>query len=635
MDWLNEGRMNPVLKPLVMMLNYKKIKRGLWSPLVLVLASLAFLAACGDDDEECQNRFDCPAEQVCSRSVCTLPSSTGSCVSDDECPRGESCQSRLCRPVGDGPNNPDNNSSNPDNNSNPSNNSSNPSNNNAPDMGNNNTPDIGNNDEPDEPEDLDPPEIVQNTPSVGQTDVPVDTDIVITFNEPIRDFGLEFKVEIWNVDSNTQVETSPRLEGNILTLDPTEDLVEGAPYQVVVSNEVADLAGNRLPDEVRWFFSTAIRENNEHRALALKFAPVVHQEIDSDTNRGRVDYFTRVDFDGNYDAQDNFANHRNADIKAAAYYNVIESKTHYFIQYLFYYPGYFEGTTNNRLYPHDVSTVQVVVRKADGDASDDLFLLAESGYGQGGEFSFAVDGLGLDERNQGDLVHFFPEEEFWRDSHYLSYHGQNFHGACHWNWEPGLQHLPVAAWCNHVAGEFRNPESSVAFYPGDQSQGRVDVECDVNDDAACAPDLGISCVEGTCRDDRGLRALGYTLIDFRSTLWVRRTNVNTNINLFESSRTTYNPHSESGERPGLGEGLRFPVGLVSDNPNNKGGLPFDWDSFGSVSRGQWWLDPAYTFYENYRLEMLEEDGVINEGVSVEYCYNPYLNIDNRGQEGCE
>lgn len=597
-----------------------------WGGLLVALFGLAAsLSACSGGKEECVNRFDCAEDLVCQGGSCVAPSVDGQCANDDECPRGEICVTRECRAAGG--NNGDVNTNNGDanndmdmgaNNGDPV--DMNPNNNNPPDL-------TGE----DEPEDQEPPTLTMTSPAPGQTNVSIETNLTLTFSEPVRDFGIEFKVMLLDVDLNTMVPLAGRVEGNIVTLDPMENLRVGSPYQVIVTNEISDLAGNRLGDEQRWFFTTVVAEDEADRALAQRYAPVVYQEVDP--NRAASDTFTKVNFDGNFVSEDNFDNFRDIPLKASAYYIVLETQSHYFLQYLYYYPAYYDRNLTQNLYPHDVSTVQVVVRKAT-EASPEQLLMIESGYGIGGLFAFAMQGQGVDDRNQGNVVYNFSAEEVWRDSHYLGYFGSNFHGASHWGWAPGFQELSYAPWSNHAANSFNNAATGIVYYPGVLSQGPAELTCDVNDSSACAPELGITCQEGTCRDANARSALSYDLLDYRSQLWVRRTNIDENTSLFVSTRDAYVPHPNSGARPGVDENRLFPVGFASDEEKNRGSLPYAWSTGGSIANGQWWLDPAWTISSQYRLE--PNDGeTVNPNVSLEYCYHPYFDINRRGQEGCQ
>jgi hypothetical protein len=494
---------------------------------------------------------------------------------------------------------------------------------------NNDPPDLPPQDDPEE-EDREPPMLREATPEPGQAEVSVDTNLVLTFNEPIRTLGLEFKILLKDVDRNVDVPMRGQVVENVATMDPTEPLRPGTPYQVIVTNQISDTSGNLLGDEVRWYFSTAVEEDAEHRALAERYAPVVFQEVDPARSRG--DFFTRVDFDGEYDVADNLESWRDVPLKAAAYYIVIESETHWYIQYLYYYPVYFERNVAQEFQPHDLAATQVVVEKADGEASPEKLLMAETGYGQGGLFGFAVEGLGIEDRNQGNLVFSFSPDAVWEGTHYLAYHGASYHAPGHWLWQPDFRQITYAPTVNHRAGEFNEPAQGVVFYPGaGEGQGPDDLAC--SNDAGCAPELGVTCQGGTCKNADGQKALRYGLLDYRSTLWVRRTNIGEDVDLFVSNPLTYAPHRDSGVRPGSDEGRQFPGALAATENASRGDLPYGWPSDGSLSRGQWWLDPAYAFTHRYRFAPTQ-DGVINPGVSVEYCFHPYFDIDKRGEAAC-
>ena len=75
---------------------------------------------------------------------------------------------------------------------------------------------------------------------------------------------------------------------------------------------------------------------NEEKALAQKFAPVLWQELGSDVP---ADWFTRVDFDGDWVAENNWENlDRVLAPPAAVYYSVIETKSRWYITYALFFP---------------------------------------------------------------------------------------------------------------------------------------------------------------------------------------------------------------------------------------------------------------------------------------------------------
>ncbi len=601
-----------------------------WVWLALVGVAATLMSCSSASESTCATRFECEQGQVCLAGQCDLPAPDGSCTNDNECLIGDICVGRLC--VDDDPVNNDDNNDPPPNNDNNDPPPPNNDDNNDPPPPNNDIPDdCGNGvcnaseDEESCPEDCEPdrepPQVVSVSPDIGQTGVSTNTLIAITFSEPVRAFGLEQKIVLSNADTLETVEFVAGQEGSVVTLQPTAPLLDGTPYQVLVTSQNSDERGNRLPDDYRWYFSTAVAPEAEHARIAQEFAPVIYQEVDSNSVRGDADFFTAIDFDGDFNASNNGAAFRDADLPMRAYYSVMETFTHVFVQYLYYFPAYHNINTN-QTHEHDMTAVLVVLAR-DGD--DLRFVMSETGY-RSQFFGFAVEGEGIDDRNQGKLELTFPREALVDGKRAPIYIGRNFHGACHWLWRPEGFAISTAPWCIHDAEAFRDPDESAVFYPGGGSLVSQ-LDCDANDPNVCDPELGITCQETVCTDEQGIRAQSYSLEDFREDLWVRRINISGNDQLF-NGRSTYRPHESSGQRPGAGENRKYPATLESSDSNSRGEMPFIWEAPGAISAGQWWLDPAYSLSESFRF------GEDVDSFSTTYCYNPYFDIDQRGQDGC-
>ncbi|MGX6602985.1 hypothetical protein ACWKSP_12725 [Micromonosporaceae bacterium Da 78-11] len=89
--------------------------------------------------------------------------------------------------------------------------------------------------------------------------------------------------------------------------------------------------------------------------LALRWAPIHYQDVDATGSHalgGKADYLTRYDFDGNLIGRDNWE-HAGQNTRAAAYYSVVETSTHWYLTYFFYHPRdwvdhpFFEGEHEN------------------------------------------------------------------------------------------------------------------------------------------------------------------------------------------------------------------------------------------------------------------------------------------------
>lgn len=99
--------------------------------------------------------------------------------------------------------------------------------------------------------------------------------------------------------------------------------------------ELTDTSGSKLQKQTK--------NSSFHLDLAYFHAPVHYQDIDptgSHGLNGKADYITAYDFDGDFNAKNNWNNIGEKDIKAKAvsYYSVVETPTHYFIIYAFFHP---------------------------------------------------------------------------------------------------------------------------------------------------------------------------------------------------------------------------------------------------------------------------------------------------------
>ena len=79
---------------------------------------------------------------------------------------------------------------------------------------------------------------------------------------------------------------------------------------------------------------------DRERALAARFAPVLHQRLTPEVATHRFDYITRFDFDGDWIGNNNWAHAEDAryPLQAYLYYAVVETETHYFITYAAFHP---------------------------------------------------------------------------------------------------------------------------------------------------------------------------------------------------------------------------------------------------------------------------------------------------------
>lgn len=124
--------------------------------------------------------------------------------------------------------------------------------------------------------DVTAPTVSAFSPSDGASDVLVESNLVVTFDEDIaKGSG---NIVIYNASDDTAVQTiaigSASVSGNELTINPS-DLGYGASYYVqIAGTAIDDLAGNSfagISDTTTWNFATEAAEIEEPLAVSLMF----------------------------------------------------------------------------------------------------------------------------------------------------------------------------------------------------------------------------------------------------------------------------------------------------------------------------------------------------------------------------
>lgn len=104
----------------------------------------------------------------------------------------------------------------------------------------------------------------------------------------------------------------------------------------------------------------------DRAALALRWAPVHHQDVDQTGAHGiggAADYITRVDFDGDFEARNDWENAGRFPFTAYAYSSVVETSTHWFIVYMFFHPRDWTDTVFDTEHENDAEGVLLAVAR--------------------------------------------------------------------------------------------------------------------------------------------------------------------------------------------------------------------------------------------------------------------------------
>lgn len=434
--------------------------------------------------------------------------------------------------------------------------------------------------------------------------IPLDTDVVVTFNQPMNTLRLiASNIQLFEhgttIPIPRTIDYDPETFSLIVT--PVEEesvpLRPATPHHFTMAQYIGSVSGENLGVPFRSTFSTdGYDGRNFQRQIAEAYAPVIYQEVVTP----EVDTFTRIDFDGNTIGADKVDNARVANY-GFVYYDAIESVTHWFLTYLIYYPG--TVIRDDMVAEHDFVTVQVVVQKTDDDPlgefrafstvyHDNLFTwtAANSWYADG--TAPTNNGENIDGR--------LRDGELEDDRHVSIFIESGRHSACLLN-ESVL--IPSCAPEDGDTAPFEEDATGLVYRVGEAAQR-----------------------EGDAADD----ALTYSLRSLVEEVWSIRHLSTGDAPLF-GGEFTYDAPSIGGEDGALrpGQGTVFPSSINAEDEDGQfGNLPFVFDASDDENseQGTYFVDPAWNAANMFTFP---------ETFSRVYCFNPYLNIDERTTlEGC-
>ncbi len=489
--------------------------------------------------------------------------------------------------------------------------------------------------------DIEPPVIVETSPAAGETNVAIPFTVTITFDEPIYRPTIAPQT-IKLIDFNgDEVPGTPSLsqDGTVVTFTPTDsDQQYASPYTIrVVGNIITDLAGNKFVNTKEFTFTTAnYPQQDGYRTVAAKYAPTIYSAVDGGAApHAQVPTKYDSDSDWNFDNNRDWLTQTATSIIPAVYYNVTETRTHYFVQYQLFFP-WVNHTTAERAHSNGTIGYLVTVDKARGDQAERPIALHTYHRELGSEENMAFvttesaiigGGLGTDdwsveaEMAQADL---FPSDRF------EAYVTAKDHRACLWGYDQGGT-FPVCPFPAAVD----NGDTLIFAYQGGAPtpfvKGDGGWPKNMAEVADPAPD-----------------ALGYALIPILTTSWPRRFRRGAGEMFDEFANFSYEPDEGRAVGDGLGLTSKLRDSVDANNSSAHGRPSWAWgwnpanssagqSGFARIVRGQIAIDPAWYVWERHHssstdnglVEYVEETGV---GFSTDYCFNGFANIDNRATD---
>jgi hypothetical protein len=472
-----------------------------------------------------------------------------------------------------------------------------------------------------------PPYVVSSDPANDALGVAIPFVVRVTFSEAIRFEATVDSTTFRVYDINeTQLVGELTYDAETFTVtftpDPATIFYQASPYKVILTELIQDRAGNRL-ERTNILFGTLLPDGlDRYRTLAAKYAPTLFQSVNK-TNP-IWDYPVAVDFDGDWDGLNNDDNMKTATaLTPTVYFDVVESKTHYFMRYAYFYPRH---TETNLTFGNEAAGALVVVAKYPEErpiavetyfgasSKEDLrsFVTQESGLVTDGAAGDPANGnLNDDDRKYFGVNWVFPQATLFPLGHYQGYMTTGTHESCAWiqtNRESTLDFR-----CELNEG-LKKSLSLIQF----AYTGVADV---LQRGATGWP---VSTAQG--------QVIGYELRSVMEEWWTRRNRLET---LFTASFTYQAPDGRMG-----GAATRMPTRFVNTMDEAvPGGRPmwaWGWNPtvpdpnfyYKSFNQGTLFMDPAYYFAQRHRQALT----ATNAGFSGTYCYNPYLLVDQRDKD---
>ncbi|MBM3788586.1 MAG: hypothetical protein FJW30_29985 [Acidobacteria bacterium] len=341
-----------------------------------------------------------------------------------------------------------------------------------------------------------------------------------------------------------------------------------------ITIEVAAGAPSRRPAETTQF-PPETHVLDPYRLLAEHWAPMFAQES---WFQPKADIPTRFDFDNDWHGDNNWDNMETGTSQAYVYYAAMETQSHWFLSYNAFHPRvYSDKCVAGSCHENDNEGLILTVRK-DGSEFGKLEVMETLAHNN--VYSFVNDS-----RLRKGAHSIDGRIEFWQQSHPVAYVESGGHG----------------------------------IYGSTSSHSKYDL---ANDKFTSG--LGMTFVyKGVAeRAKHGNdRLVGYELLPILDHWWKKSASESWTDRTFDEAYV----YAPFGGRP-AGNGRKMGGTFLGRKESSNKAKPFwGWHDTASrkkglIATGQWGLDPAYAVSKFITFPA-------GEAPSVDYTYNPYLNIE--------
>jgi hypothetical protein len=468
---------------------------------------------------------------------------------------------------------------------------------------------------PDLMPDLTPPWVESTTPEDDEMGVSVPFVVTIQFTEPMHAVTVEKSTVRMYDAGGTDIEMKFEWldeETSLLQLIPAGAIFHSSPYTITLDPIIKDKAGNSMGNTYAFsFYTEAVPSLDGYAELAGKYAPLIYQETNGTSPQ--FDYPARFNMDDDWVAEDNveFIKSSASTVEPTVHYSVTETKSHFFITYVFFYPYRYAEDEGNR-FGNDVSGALVIVRKVnEAPVAVETYFKRETDERS---FSFITDESQLLPAGKtfSDLKFdgMMAVATLFPGNRYVAYLSAQKHESCLWLDENN----GFLDGCILNAGIKNGMQKIELSY----KNGAVDI---LKKEGSKFPQA---------KSD-----VGFALVHMLDSWWPRRADIGSG--KMWAGDYKYEPDTHFANRPSIS--TKIPTSFIDPIGNDYGRPPWSWKhkpgngaSYFDMPRGVWFLDPAVHFKLRHDQSNGWEDYNTQSGTgwSLEYCFNPYFNLDFRG-----
>jgi len=469
--------------------------------------------------------------------------------------------------------------------------------------------------------------VKSTSPKEEETGVKTPFIVSVTFNRPVRSQSIiSANFYVLGPDNKPISGTFNQPGRDTVTFTPAKAMnyLPASPYTVILSNNIMDENGYRLEAIKKFTFYTGVAGGTgKYKELAAKYSPIIRQAVDP--SEPKADYLTRIDFDNDWDAHNNWISLQKAKaIPSDVYYDCVETPSHYFIYYV-YYHGLYNSETKELKHGNDMEGAMVVVAKYPNEHPIAVETYFQAGQTTEEMLSFVTNESGIVSsgvnKNKVSVDQSFAQAALFPAGHFLAYITSNLgkaHESCLW-----ILNDPSATYCK-LSNQIKSGLKIIKYVYSDGTEFQI--KADKNGFPT--------------QIDEASYALRPVLED----LWTRRFKGGDK-GLFDGSFQYWSAGGDpdnDDSRPGAGITLarRFPDSVNEGTSAIKGMPPWSWKwnhEFSvnpnlrtkNLPRGMILLDPAYYFVKRHNIKNAYNSQK-KTGFSTDYCFNPYLGIDKRG-----